>query len=134
MPERESVPVSVTSTPPAYQPVGRGSGTETEVLGAVRSILMPSTVLAVLLPALSVTWADAEMLLPSPSTMLASGTAPASPESASDASHVTVTSSLAQPVVLGVPVSVGLVLSMLMPVTPSLALLPAASVTVPLCD
>src|SRR6266704_1864870 len=55
------------------------------------------------------------------------------PESASAHDHVTVTSPVCQPLAK-VPVSTGAVLSTLMPVTPSEAELPAASVAVPLAD
>jgi hypothetical protein len=83
-----------------------------------------------MLPALSVHVADADRFAPSPVTVLGGGE-PAAPEPPSVHTHVTVTSSRLQPVVLGVPVSAGAVLSTLTPVTLAVALLPAASVAVP---
>src|ERR687886_308180 len=104
MPDRLSVPVSVTWTGPAYQPLGSGSGTLAEVLGAVRSILMPLTVAFVVLPALSLTEALVERLSPSVVTVLLSlaGAVPSAvqllmPDSASEQVKVTVTSALFQP-------------------------------------
>ncbi len=94
---------------------------------------MPLTVRGVMCPALSLTEALADRFAPSPSTVLGVGQGPARPEPPlSLHDQATVTSWLTQPVWLGVPMSVGGVLSTLMPLTLSLALLPAASVTEPL--
>ena len=107
-----------------------GWATLAVVFGAARSIRMPDTVVVVVLPALSVHVADAARFAPSPVTMLGAGVA-VTPEPPSVHTQVTVTSALLQPVALGVPVSAGPVLSTLTPVTLAVALLPAASVAVP---
>ncbi len=129
-PERASAADRVTSTLSAYQPLPDGCATLAEVFGAARSIRMPDTVLVVVLPALSVHVADADRFEPSPVTVLGAGD-PATPEPPSVQAHVTVTSSRLHPVVLGVPMSAGAVLSTFTPVTFAVALLPAASVAVP---
>src|SRR5919204_1258727 len=132
------MPFRVTFTAPAYQPLSSGCATSTLVVGAVRSILIPSTVTVRTLPALSFTDAVAERLLPSPSTSLTAGASPARPESSSEAVHATVTSPRYQPLSFGsavaLPESTGAVLSTLMALTPSVALLPAASTASPLAD
>src|SRR3954470_18796175 len=134
MPEVASSPVSVTSTAPAYQPLASDSATFAVVVGAVRSILMLSTVVLAWLPALSATDAEAERLAPSPATGVSAGASPARPESASEAVHATTTSPLYQPLAFGsvvtLPLSLGSVLSTLTPPTPAVAWLPAASATV----
>src|SRR6478735_9575028 len=111
----------------------------TVVTGAVRSILTAGALWALVeLPALSVTLAPAVSAEPSPVMVLLAGTAPARPESASDAVHATVTSLLYQPfalgAVVGVPESVGAALSMLMPLTVVLVELSALSTAVPVTD
>src|SRR5206468_4054441 len=129
---RLSTPVRVTSTGPAYQPLSSGAGTSAEVLGAVRSTLTPPTVLLVGLPALSLSDALAERSAPSPVIVLAAGQSPARPDSSSEQVQATVTSSAYQPspfgAVVAAPSSEGAVLSMLIPASPPLAALPAASV------
>src|SRR5919112_929038 len=82
---------------------------------------MPDTVVVVLLPALSVQVAVADRFAPSPVTVLTAGSA-AGPEPVSVQVQATVTSSLVQPLVLG------------MPVTPAEPVLPAASTAVPPAD
>src|SRR4051794_36012994 len=101
MPDTLSTPVKATSTAAAYQPVASDSATFAVVVGAVRSILIPSTVTLRTLPALSFTDADAERLSPSPSILLLSGTLPSWPDSASEAVHATTTSPLYQPLAFG---------------------------------
>ena len=121
-----------------YQPLSGSSVVSTVVVGAVRSILMPPTVVVVSLPALSATVADAERSSPSPVIVASPGAAPSRPERASEAVQCTVTSPLYQPSAFGsevaAPLSDGAVLSMLMPATVSLPVLPAASVAVPVTD
>src|SRR5919109_1865422 len=115
--------VRVTSTAPAYQPLSRGAGTSAVVFGAVRSILIPATVLLVELPALSAMDALVERSWPSPVIVLAAGQPPASPDSASEQVQSTVTSPAYQPLsfeaVVAAPASDGGVFSTLIPVTPS---------------
>src|SRR3982751_5415953 len=96
-PERLSVAVNFTVTSPVCQPVGALA----VVVGSCRSILMPLTVAPVVLPALSVTEAPAERLLPSPVSVLSAGAAPARPDRASAAVQRTVTSPLYQPLPFG---------------------------------
>src|SRR5690348_8494995 len=87
------------------------------------------------LPALSLTFAVAERLLPSPVTTLSVGQVPSMFDSASEQVQRTVTSPLYQPLpfgpVVGEPEIVGAVLSTLMPLTVVDAVLPAASETSP---
>ncbi len=129
-PERLSLPASVTWTGWLYQSFFRVPDALAAVVGAVRSIWMPLTVLVAVLPALSAQVAVADRLAPSPVTVVAAGCA-AGPDSASVQVQVTVTSPFCQP--LGnVPVSTGAVLSMLTVTVLLVALLPAASVAVPL--
>src|SRR4051794_5626483 len=99
---------------------------------------MPVTVAAVALPALSVTDAPAERLLPSPVMVLSAGAAPSPvrPDRASPAAQWTVTSPLYQLLPFGAvvaePLSVGAVVSTLTPVMVNGSLtLSAASVAVP---
>src|SRR5689334_11471028 len=96
---------------------------------------MPETVLLVGLPALSLTTAVAERFAPSPAIVLSAGTAPSSPDSASDALQWIFTSPAYQPsgfgAVVAAPVRTGAVLSMLTPVTGLRAVLSALSVAVP---
>src|SRR5262249_47594551 len=125
-----------TVTAPEYQPAALGFVVGPPVsTGAVRSILKPPLNAFVTLPALSATdTSPVPRSTPSPFTTLSAG-AVAMPESRSSASHSTVTSPLYQPAALGAvvaaPVSVGAVLSILMPLTAADALLPATSVAVP---
>src|SRR4051794_13674385 len=99
---------------------------------------MPSTVVFFWLPALSLADSLAERLSPSPLTVVFAGQPPSRPESASAQVQPMTTSPSYQPLALGpfvaAPVSVGAVLSTSMSVTPSLAVLPAASAAVPLAD
>src|ERR687886_2488204 len=97
MPDRLSVPVSVTWTGPAYQPLSSGAGTLAEVLGAVRSILMPLTVWLAVLPAWSPIEALADRLWPSPVMVLFAGQRPSRPDRASPHVQATVTSAAYQP-------------------------------------
>ena len=111
---------SVTWTSPAYQPLSSGAGTVAEVLGAVRSILMPPTVVVRRVAGLVADrGARRERSLPSPSTVLSAGHRRRARERVA-ARPVDVTSPLYQPfafgLVVGAPVSDGAVLSTLMPV------------------
>src|ERR671933_2622397 len=101
MPDRLSVPVSVTGTGPAYQPLSSGAGTLAEVLGAVRSILTPLTVWLAVLPALSPIEALADRLSPSPMSVLLVGQTPSRPDRASPHVQATVTSAVYQPAAFG---------------------------------
>src|SRR5690348_3280303 len=89
---------------------------EAVVVGAVRSILMLPTVALAVLPALSLTEAAADRLLPSPLTTVSAGQA-TTPERLSAQVQWTVTSPVNQPLPFGVltmlPLMVGLVLSTL---------------------
>ncbi len=73
-----------------------GSATVGRGRGAVRSILMPSTVLVAVLPAMSVQLAVEERLPPSPFTIVSAGW-PAGPDSRSVQVQLTVTSPVCQP-------------------------------------
>src|SRR3954447_14985967 len=128
MPDRLSWPFRVTVTGLPYQPLGGGAGTSPVVVGAVRSMSMPVTVLVVVLPAWSVQLVVADRLAPSPLTTLSDGSA-AGPDTASVQDQLTVTLSVCQPR-SNVPVRVGAVLSTLILLTPAVLLFPAASVTV----
>src|SRR5436190_9037240 len=114
-PDRASCGVRVTATLLLTQPLGADSS----VLGAVLSILAGSLVALVVLPALSDT--DAEAVWPSPSVdrTESAGLSLASPERASSADQVWVTSVLYQPLafgpVVGAALRFGAVLSMLIP-------------------
>src|SRR5690348_14330943 len=96
-PERASCALSSTSTPLLTQPLGA----ETLVAGAVLSILTGSLVALVVLPALSLTVAETVCPSPSPLITASAGLSPASPESASSADQVSVTSVLYQPFSFG---------------------------------
>src|SRR3954451_22758891 len=110
------------------------------VVGAVRSIFTTGVLSAVVvLPALSVTEVVAFRPVPSPPIVLLAGTPLPRPDVASLAVHFTVTSPLYQPLpfafVVGAPLSVGAVMSTLMPLMDAGALvLSALSVAVPLTD
>lgn len=108
------------------------------VVGAVRSILTAALSAVVVLPALSLTDWVALSAAPSPVIVLLAGGADWSPDNASEALHPMVTSSLYQPLALaeavGVPVSVGAVLSMLMSLIEALAELSALSTALPGTD
>src|SRR3954453_13665443 len=123
--------VRVTSTLLLTQP----AGADTSVLGAVLSILTGSLVAVVAFPALSDTEAETVCPVPSVDRTESWGLSPSSPDSASSADHTSVTSSLYQPLALGLPVGAalrfGAVLSTSMPVTVVAAELPALSVAVP---
>jgi hypothetical protein len=122
--------VSVTSL------LFHAGGAVTVVFGAVRSILTAADCALVELPALSMAVALAVSAVPSPVIVLFAGVVV--PDSASAAVHATATSPLYQPaafgLVVGAPVSVGAILSMLMPLTVALAVLSALSLTVPVTD
>src|SRR5690349_18621277 len=111
MSERLSLAVSPTVTGALSQPPGI---LVVEVVGAVRSILMPSTVAEAVWPALSETLAEADRSLPSPVTTASAGQA-ATPDRLSAQVQWTVTSPVNQPFAFGVPttlpVMVGEVLS-----------------------
>ena len=70
------------------------------IAGAVLSMLMGPTLALVELPAWSVTEAAADWLSPSPVMVESPVAAPSTPESASPAVKVTVTSALYQPLAL----------------------------------
>ena len=131
-PDRLSLASRVKLTSALYHPLVRSPATEAAVVGAVRSIWMPLTVVVVLLPALSVQVAVADRLPPSPVTIESPGWA-AGPDNGSVQVQSTVTSPVCHPLE-NEPLSTGAVLSMLMPETVSLAELPAASVAVPVTD
>src|SRR5437879_10615414 len=99
-------------------------------------MLIPETVVLALLPALSVAVPLDDWPLPSAS--VSSAVQLWIPESVSEQLKCTVTSLLFQPAALGVvvaaPLIVGAVLSMLIPETVVLVLLPALSVAVPVAD
>src|SRR4051794_7201081 len=99
---------------------------------------MPLTEAVLVLPALSLTVALADRLLPCPLMVLSAGQCPSTPDRSSEQVQVTVTSPWYQPLpfgaVVAAPDSDGAVSSMLMPARLVDALLPAASVAVPLAD
>src|SRR6476469_2626761 len=111
---------------------------DTVVLGAVRSILTGALVADRSLPARSLTEELAVRLAPWPWMTLSAGAAPSMPERLSSDVQWIATLSLYQPAafgpVVGAPLRVGAVVSMLMPLTVASAVLPAASVAVPLTD
>src|SRR5205823_2746877 len=91
----------VTVTGPLFQPEAFGAGDGVAlVTGGVRSILMPATVTLPVLPATSIALPVALRLAPSPVTTTGS-VSDATPESASAALNVTVTSPLFQPFPFG---------------------------------
>src|SRR4051812_40676967 len=116
-----------------FQPAGASA----RVVGAVRSMFTAALSAVVLLPALSATVAVSLRPLPSPVMLLLVG-AEATPERSSAAVQSILTSPLYQPLpfaaTVGLPVSVGAVLSTLIPPTVVLAELPAASTAVPSRD
>ncbi len=137
MPDRLSPAVSVTVTGPPYQPLGSASGTLTAVLGAVRSILTAGLLSALfVLPALSLIVLLATRPLPSPVIVLSAGHEPSTPDRLSEQVQSIATSPLYQLAalgcVVGAPLRVGFVLSTLILSIPAPAVLPAASVAVPL--
>src|SRR3954452_17534121 len=101
-----------------------------DVVGAVRSTLMPSTVAEAVWPALSVTLAEADRSLPSPLTTESAGQV-TTPDRLSSHVQCTVTSPVNHPLAFGVPtalpVMVGAVLSTLTTELVTEPLLPAAS-------
>src|SRR5690348_8819417 len=104
------------------------------VLGAVRSILMPLTVVGAGLPARSDTDEVADRLSPSPLIVEFAGQSPsAMPDSASLHVQETATSPLYQPLlfgpVVGAPLIVGAVRSIFRCGTDAVAVLPAMSLT-----
>ena len=104
-----------------------------DVVGAVPSILMPSTVADAVWPARSVTLAEADRSLPSPLTTESVGQA-MTPDRLSAQVQWTVTSPVNQPLPFAVlttlPVMVGAVLSTLTAEVVMEELLPAVSVAV----
>src|SRR4051794_15954290 len=127
-----SAAVSFTVTSQLCQPLGA----KAVVDGSWRSILMPPTVAPVGLPALSLIDAPTDRSSASPVMVALAGTLPRMPDSASLAVHLTLTSPLYQPAafgpVVGAPLSVGAVLSTLIPEMANGSLpLSAASVAVP---
>ncbi|MBT2498202.1 hypothetical protein J7E25_03765 [Agromyces sp. ISL-38] len=111
----------------------------TPVTGGVRSTLTGTLDAVVVFPALSAIEALVVSALPSPVIRPLAGCVDGSiPDSASTPDHPIATSPLYQPFpladVVGVPVRVGAVLSMLMPETPALAELSALSTAVPATD
>src|SRR5438093_7849785 len=132
LPISAQVKFTVTE-PPSYQPAALGEGVATPlIVGAVLSMLIPETVALALLPALSVAVPLADWPLPSAS--VASAAQLWTPESASAQLKCTVTWLLSQPAAVGevvaAPLIVGAGVSMLIPETVVLALLPAVSVVV----
>ena len=126
---------SVTAASLFRQPAGATAS----VVGAVRSILTAGLVADFALSALSLTDALAVRLRPSPPMTLSPGTVAALiPESASVADQWIVTSPLYQPApfgeLVGAPLRLGAVLSMLNGPTEPDALLSALSVALPLTD
>src|SRR3954451_12618090 len=114
-----SAQVKPTTTSPRYQPAAfLPAGSASVTTGGWRSILMPPTEPVPLLPALSRMSAEAPSLLPSPVMVLLAGWVPGSmPDSPSSPVHAMETSPLYQPAVasvVGAPIRVGAVLSMLM--------------------
>ncbi|RXZ68195.1 hypothetical protein [Agromyces albus] len=111
----------------------------TPVTGAVRSTFTGTLDAVVVFPALSAIEALVVSALPSPVIRPSAGCVDGSiPDSASTPDHPIATSPWYQPLpladVVGVPVRVGAVLSMLMPETPALAELSALSTAVPATD
>ena len=102
------------------------------IVGLVVSMLMPLTVKLALLPALSVTVPVAVWLAP-PAARVTSAGQVAMPAPASEQVKRIVTAPLYQPLafaaVVAAPLMVGLVVSILMPLTVALAVLPALSPT-----
>src|SRR5919112_4186182 len=127
-PDSASVHDQLTVTSPVCQP----SAKEAVSTGLALSTLMPVALALALLPAASVAVPEADWLAPSPRTL--SAVLLATPDSASVASKLTVTSSSYQPAVLGArsacAVMLGPVLSMLTTAV-LVAELPALSVAVP---
>src|SRR2546421_8234024 len=119
-PERLSPAVRVAVRVALFQPLALAEAF-TVVLGACRSTWIPSSAALVRLPALSLTEVVAETLSPSPLITLLAGQPPSIPERVSSQVHWIITSPLYQPaslgLVVGAPLNVGLVLSMLMPPT-----------------
>src|SRR4051794_9830063 len=113
MSDRLSTACSPMVTAMLAQPLGTPFAV---VVGAVRSILMPSTVAVATFPALSLTEADAERFEPSPLTTVSAGQA-TTPDRVSAQVQWTVTSFENQPFAFGVlttaPMIVGVVSSTL---------------------
>jgi hypothetical protein len=140
-PESASVQSNPTTTSPRYQPASFGAFVGAPATtGPVRSILMPETEADETLPARSATCTGpAPRSAPSPVITLAAGTVDSSmPERPSVPVQSTATSSRYQPAplagVVGVPVSVGAVMSMLMSSSVVAATLPALSRASPFAD
>src|SRR5207249_1423353 len=135
IPEGGAAQVKCTvAAPPSYQPAAMGEVVAAPlIVGAVLSMLIPETVVLALLPALSVAVPVDDW--PVPSASVASAEELLVPEEVSAELEGTVVTLLFHPPaageVVGVPLIVGAVLSMLIPETVALALLPALSVAVP---
>src|SRR5919199_1012480 len=119
MPDRLSVPVSVTWTGPRYQPLSSGAGTPAAVVLPAASLAVPLTL-----------WL-------APSASVCGAGQVAIPDRLSAQVKPTVTSALYQPLALAArsaaALMVGAVLSMLTR-TGSLAVLPALSTALPLAS
>ena len=133
-PDRPSCGSSVTVWSVSFQPLGATA----LVFGAVASMLIAGEAADFVLPALSATVLVTLWLAPSVESTVSAGAGAARPERASAAVHLTVTGPLYQPAALGLLVaaalSVGAVLSTLMPDSVALPWLPATSVAVPVAD
>src|SRR3954468_24660839 len=133
-PERLSVGVSSTVTAWFTQ----SEGDNASVDGAVRSILISSTVALAVFPARSAVDADAPRCAPSPVIVLMPGQGPSMPDSASAQFHSTATSLLYQPakfgLVVAAPLIVGAVLSIERCATVVVAVLSALSLALPVRD
>ena len=121
--------------PPSYQPAALGEVVAAPlIVGAVLSMLIPATVVLALLPALSVAVPVADWAAPAALRVIGLVQL-AIPERTSEQRKLAVTSLLFQPLALAaglrLPLIAGPVLSMLIPETVALALLPALSVAVP---
>src|SRR5436305_3878413 len=136
-PDSASAAVSATVTSVLFQL----AGAVTVVTGGVRSMFTAGLLVAVVaLPARSLTEADVVRPVPSPGIELSPGQAPSMPLSPAWSAHDqwTATVPLYQPaplgLVVGVPLRVGAVLSMLIPLTVALDWLSALSTAVPVTD
>src|SRR3954454_14429221 len=97
--ERLSVPCRPTVTGALTQPPGTPVA---DVVGAVRSTLMPSTVAEAVWPAVSGTLAEPDRSLPSPLTRESAGQS-TTPDRLSAQVQWTVTSPVYQPLAFGIP-------------------------------
>ena len=132
MPDRPSSAVQSTVTSPLYQPAALGAVVAApSSVGAVLSMLMPSTVADAVLPATSVAVPVTFWPAPSFLSVVVAGEQSAMPESASSQSNDTTTSLLFQPkpFAAGVrePSIVGLTRSILTSIECAFSTLPALS-------